>query len=436
MSNISSNLISSIFTNSITVIFLIAITLYMLVRILENRNLYNFINTELIELNSNYKNSKLYINAKSKYSVYQQENPYLEINMTSFIEEVASDFRHKNKPMIEEIRSIKGASSTCILLGVLGTFVGLSMMLLNVDTKNIIDSLPNTISSMQTAFTTSIFGIICSMIINFSTKINNCEHVMVQIMLKLENLITSDVTHVKSERVDSKIEEVKSTIKQISKSIEAIERFDKISKDLTEFNEEFIGGIEVLKGLLEGSQNSIKTFDQNIRKLDKQFNILNIKFNRLFENYDKQEDINKEILLDIKESAKSIYDLTENQYRVSEYMRNLSATFGLYERSAQDLLLKLVDREDNIIDNQRDIYDRKISLEEDLSNLSTIISNASKDIEDKLDMMFNYLDLYKEASGISSIKDKNYIVPSNEEIYEIEKEYSIIKDIDEDDLND
>lgn len=259
---------------------------------------------------------------------------------------------------------------------------------------------------------------------------------MVQIMLKLENLITSDVTHVKSERVDSKIEEVKNTIKQISKSIEAIERFDKISKDLTEFNEEFIGGIEVLKGLLEGSQNSIKTFDQNIRKLDKQFNILNIKFNRLFENYDKQEDINKEILLDIKESAKSIYDLTENQYRVSEYMRNLSATFGLYERSAQDLLLKLVDREDNIIDNQRDIYDRKISLEEDLNNLSTIISNASKDIEDKLDMMFNYLDLYKEASGISSIKDKNYIVPSNEEIYEIEKEYSIIKDIDEDDLND
>ncbi len=82
-------------------------------------------------------------------------------------------------------------------------------MLLCVDTKDIINSLPSTISSMQTAFTTSIFGVVFSLIIGYFTKIKDCEHVLIQIMLKSENLLTSEITHFKSERIDLKVEEVK-----------------------------------------------------------------------------------------------------------------------------------------------------------------------------------------------------------------------------------
>lgn len=356
MSNIITNLIESIFTNPITILFLLAITVYSVFKIIENNRVYSFVSSKLDEINRDYKTSEFYKKVRDDYYTYSKENPYADVNITSFIEEVVSDLKHNNLPLLEKIRSIKNSSSISILLGVLGTFVGLSTMLLCVDTKDIINSLPSTISSMQTAFTTSIFGVVFSLIIGYFTKIKDCEHVLIQIMLKSENLLTSEITHFKSERMDLKVEEVKNTIKQISKSIEAIEKFDKISKDLNDFNDEFISGIEALKSLLEGSQSSIKTFDQSVRKLDKQFNILNIKFVKLFDKYDNQDNINKEILFDIKESSKNIYNATESQFKIRDYIKNINAGFALYERSAQDLLTKLMTHENKISQNQKNPF--------------------------------------------------------------------------------
>lgn len=451
MSNIITNLIESIFTNPITILFLLAITLYSIFKIIENNKLYLFVSTKLEEINRDYKTSVFYNKIRNDYYTYSKENPYADVNITSFVEEVVSDLKYNNLPILEKIRSIKNSSSISILLGVLGTFVGLSTMLLCVDTKDIINSLPSTISSMQTAFTTSIFGVVFSLIIGYFTKIKDCEHVLIQIMLKSENLLTSEVTHIKSERMDLKVEEVKNTIKQISKSIEAIEKFDKISKDLNDFNEEFISGIEALKSLLEGSQSSIKTFDQSVRKLDKQFNILNVKFVKLFDKYDNQDNINKEILFDIKESSKNIYNSTESQHKIKDYIRNINAGFALYERSAQDLLTKLMTHENKISQNQKILLDEKYTLDDSIKNLSSIIENFSDnlqakldimfenslDIQDKLDVMFNNSFMQDEVPLDSEDLFENNIDsifnPLSEEIYEIEKKE--IKAIGEDELN-
>nr|UWI51962.1 hypothetical protein NZ312_09695 [Clostridioides difficile] len=451
MSNIITNLIESIFTNPITILFLLAITVYSIFKIIENNKLYLFVSSKLEEINQDYKTSVFYSKIRNDYYTYSKENPYADVNITSFVEEVISDLKYNNLPILEKIRSIKNSSSISILLGVLGTFVGLSTMLLCVDTKDIINSLPSTISSMQTAFTTSIFGVVFSLIIGYFTKIKDCEHVLIQIMLKSENLLTSEVTHIKSERMDLKVEEVKNTIKQISKSIEAIEKFDKISKDLNDFNDEFISGIEALKSLLEGSQSSIKTFDQSVRKLDKQFNILNVKFVKLFDKYDNQDNINKEILFDIKESSKNIYNSTESQHKIKDYIRNINAGFALYERSAQDLLTKLMTHENKISQNQKILLDEKYTLDDSIKNLSSIIENFSDDLQAKLDIMFeNSLDIQDKLDVMfnnSFMQDEvpldsedlfesnidSIFNPLSEEIYEIEKKE--IKAIGEDELN-
>ncbi|MCC0679584.1 MULTISPECIES: hypothetical protein [unclassified Clostridioides] len=451
MSNIITNLIESIFTNPITILFLLAITVYSIFKIMENNKLYLFVSSKLEEINQDYKTSVFYSKIRNDYYTYSKENPYADVNITSFVEEVVSDLKYNNLSILEKIRSIKNSSSISILLGVLGTFVGLSTMLLCVDTKDIINSLPSTISSMQTAFTTSIFGVVFSLIIGYFTKIKDCEHVLIQIMLKAENLLTSEVTHIKSERMDLKVEEVKNTIKQISKSIEAIEKFDKISKDLNDFNDEFISGIEALKSLLEGSQSSIKTFDQSVRKLDKQFNILNVKFVKLFDKYDNQDNINKEILFDIKESSKNIYNSTESQHKIKDYIRNINAGFALYERSAQDLLTKLMTHENKISQNQKILLDEKYTLDDSIKNLSSIIENFSNDLQAKLDIMFeNSLDIQDKLDVMfnnSFMQDEvpldsedlfesnidSIFNPLSEEIYEIEKKE--IKVIGEDELN-
>ena len=411
---------NNLIINCITMVFLVTIVIYSVTQIVINKNMYNFISEDYKKLNEDYKISTLYSNVKSKYINYITDNPHAEINITTFVEEVCSGFKFKNKFILDKIRTIKNSSSTCILLGVLGTFTGLSMMLLSINTNDIINSLPQTISSMQTAFITSIFGIICSIVVNILLNSNDCEHILVQLMLKLENLLTSEITNKKSKDIDDKIEDVKSTIKEISTSIKCIERFDDISRDLMDFNEEFIAGIDTLKDLLEGSQTSIKTFDQSVRKLDKQFSIMNMKFTKLFDTFESQEDINKEILLDIKETSKNIFTATETQFKTKDYLRSLSANFALYERTSQDLLNKLIEHENRITKAQGELNEEQINLDTTVKHLASVIAISSQDIEQKLNMIFDYIDIYKEASTINAMQNDVFKKSSNEEIYEME----------------
>lgn len=389
MNNILANFVSSILTNPVTITFILFITVFAVMKVLDNNKLYIHIESKYKDLNSNLDKSEFYIKTKAKYEVYSENHKHSDVNINSFIEEIISNLEYNNKPVLTRINAIKNASSVCILFGVLGTFVGLSTMLLSVDTSDIVNSLPATISSMQTAFLTSIFGIVSSIVLTSVIRSKDCEHTLVSLMIKTENILTSQITDKKSEYTDERIEDVKNTIKHISKSIESIEKFDQISQDLTEFNEEFVAGIRTLQGLLEGSQSSIKTFDQSIRKLDKQFSVLNVKFNKLFDKYDRNDDINKEMLNDLKESSKNISNATKSQYLVHDYIKDINAGFGVYERSTQDMLNKLIKHEDSMNSVQRNLLEEKVNLDTTVNSLALVVEEFSLDIQEKLDKVFD-----------------------------------------------
>lgn len=379
---------NDIVINNITIVFLIITILYSILNIISNKSLYNFIKEDYKKLNKDYKNSELYINTKAKYNKYVLDNTNANINISSFIEEMCTDFTFKDKGILERIKAIKNSSSTCVLIGVLGTFVGLSTMLLSINTNDIINSLPASINSMQTAFITSICGIICSIIINIFINRKDCESALVQLMLKLENLLTSEVTNLKAIEADNKIEELKDTIKQISKSIESFERLEEVSINLIEFNKEFTNGIKALEDLLGESKHSIERFNKGLSSLDKQFTIINLKFNNLFDKYDLQEDISREILNDVKETSK--------------YLNELNNYFSLYESNSQDLLLKLISHENAIISNEQNFIDGGNTLNNSIERLSNIVNDLSNCMADKINLILNYMDLYKEAIEMSS----------------------------------
>ena len=379
---------NDIVINNITIVFLIITILYSILNIISNKSLYNFIKEDYKKLNKDYKNSELYINTKAKYNKYALDNTNANINISSFIEEMCTDFTFKDKGLLERIKAIKNSSSTCVLIGVLGTFVGLSTMLLSINTNDIINSLPASINSMQTAFITSICGIICSIIINIFINRKDCENALVQLMLKLENLLTSEVTNLKAIEADNKIEELKDTIKQISKSIESFESLEEVSINLIEFNKEFTNGIKALEDLLGESKHSIERFNKGLSSLDKQFTIINLKFNNLFDKYDLQEDISREILNDVKETSK--------------YLNELNNYFSLYESNSQDLLLKLISHENTIISNEQNFIDGGNALNNSIEHLSNIVNDLSNCMADKINLILNYMDLYKEAIEMSS----------------------------------
>ncbi len=399
--------------NSITIFFIALIITYTVLNLISNKFLYEFINEDYKKISSDYKRNELYNKVKSKYKLYIIENQNANINISSFIEEILSEFSYKEKAVIERIKKIKSSSSNVILLGVLGTFIGLSAMLFTINTKDIVNSLPSTIDSMQTGFITSIFGIISSIIINYYVENKSCEYSLTRLMLRIENLLTTEITHEKSQSIDSKIEDVKNTIKEISNSIKSIERFDQISKDLNEFNNQFISGVEALKELLYGSKDSIKIFDQDIRKLDKQFSIMNMKFKTLFDKYDELDTINKEILSGVIESSSNIKESTKIQNNIKEYIKNSISSFSLYERITQDFLNKLIFHENDMAEKNLDFINDNKKLDKSVEELSKAITTSSNDLSYKLNTIIDFIDEYKDF-----ISKKEDIILSDE--YEID----------------
>ncbi|HSQ89919.1 MAG TPA: hypothetical protein VLM92_14060, partial [Romboutsia sp.] len=98
-------------------------------------------------------------------------------------------------------------------------------------------------------------------------------------------------------------------------------------------------------------------------------------------------------------------------------------SFALYERSAQDLLSKLVDHEKQITDTQANLTDEQINLDTTVKHLASVIAISSQDIEQKLNMIFDYIDIYKEAVTMATMQEDDYKRKYEEEVYDV-KEYN------------
>ena len=143
-----------------------------------------------------------------------------------------------------------------------------------------------------------------------------------------------------------------------------------------------------------GSNDSIKAFDQSIRKLDKQFSILNLKFVKLFDTYEAQSEIYNEIVENVKESSKDIKTVNQSQLAIKDYIRDVNAGFALYERNIQDLMVKLISHENNLLIKQNSMNENNVNLKEDIHKLTSVIDEQARSIIDQLELVFKYIDIY------------------------------------------
>lgn len=397
----------------ILIISVLIIVGYAVFKLFKNKRIYRNLNYELGKLEDNYIKSDIYKEAIDMYDEYIQNN-LCEISSQTFTEEFISSLDIGKENIVKYNKNIKNTGANCILLGVLGTFIGLVFVLFNMKGINT-NEIENAISGMYLAFVTSILGIVVSMVINHNLlKKFSTEHITMQIMLKIENLVTKKSTYNKSLSMNNTILEVKKSIEDISESIKAIERFDEITIRLNEFIKSFKENIENLDEVIESSKDFIGECSINLNKLDTQFVSLNENFQNMFSIYRGNQEFNKEMIKNtehINECVtnnmsginRNIQLSTNSQQEVNNKLKEV---FELMEKSSQST----VETMGEMINMINTICQKESDFDTNINYLNTIFNSYLSEIKEEREristIMKSYNDLYEKIKKETDIIKK------------------------------
>src|SRR5699024_7134098 len=116
------------------------------------------------------------------------------ITTETFVQEKFSGWRMFNLPVISLIKMIQMTVSIFILLGVLGTFIGLTISLGSIEASGsqLVENVVGVLAGIDMAFYTSIAGMGLSLIMTVLIKVLNTEYLLTDIMLKVDSTLAGN----------------------------------------------------------------------------------------------------------------------------------------------------------------------------------------------------------------------------------------------------
>lgn len=263
----------------------------------------------------------------------QQEE---SINVETFVQERFSDWRVFHIPVIHLIKMIQSMVSVFILLGVLGTFIGLTISLSEMDISGdaMIENVAGVLSGIDVAFYTSIVGMSFSLVTTLLIKILNTEYMLTDIMLVVESLLEGDEQHGMNRLID-----VSETIHQAIHSLQETNQqslqemvasftgfrdyttgLEQSAKDLAAFNEGLSGNLQDFQELFQQMKIVTEGFSAGTNKL-------NENFASLFTYFKKADRKNERMIAAFEHTNEKVQDTVDKQVKA----------FINFEESMEDL---------------------------------------------------------------------------------------------------
>ena len=253
---------------------------------------------------------------------------FRDINTQAIIER---NFNHEFKKLNLGERFIKNAVSLMIILGLLGTFYGLTLsisklvvllsstgsteVLGSMDT--IVTGLIDSVKGMSVAFITSLFAIACAVILTITNIVFNVEEARESVMVQIEEYLDNNIAFILTQREkEQDYEKQKSVWKDSFDSIGTT-----LEKNLQYVAEtmgnQFVAAAQNMTKTSNDLSESINQFDQSLQKFNEntrdfsEFNYhlrtnidrMNVGFADLTENLNSHKS-------SIKELHERIDDLT------------------------------------------------------------------------------------------------------------------------------
>lgn len=281
---------------------------------------------------------------------YEQRSQQEVIKVETFVQHKFSGWRMFNVPVVSLIKMIQMTVSIFILIGVLGTFIGLAMSLGSIDATGdqLVENVALVLAGIDVAFYTSIAGMGLSLIMTIVTKVANTEYMLTDIMLKTESFLEGNEQDgmsrliTVSETINTSIHQLRETnqesLQSIVNSFKGFQEYtvglQQSAKDLAKFNEGLSQNLKEFAVIFQGVKELTDGFDKGVKNLNKNFD-------QLFTYFEKMDDRNQKMTSAFVETYKKVAELTTSQQETMNHFQQ-SVT------NLQEYFSNIADRQESI----------------------------------------------------------------------------------------
>lgn len=331
------------------------------------------------------------------------------MKVETFVQEKISSWRIFQLPVISAIKLVQMTISVFILLGVLGTFIGLTISLgsINASSEQLVENVAGVLSGIDVAFYTSIIGMGFSLIMTVLVRIFNTEYMLTDLMLRLESHLEGEEQHGMNRMigVSEKIHEGIIHLQQTNEGIvDAFHGFkdytsglQQSAKDLATFNDGLSENLETFQELFQQMKVITDGFSEGTTQLNKNFA-------SLFTYFKQAERKNERIAYVFEHTYEKIQDVSQAQINSLEQ----------FDTSVSDLKSFT----SSLLDEQKDVHDALDGISNKTEDLVNMMGQHERQLRDifgddlqiKLSNMTNHLGelttgLNKIGSSITTLPE-------------------------------
>lgn len=249
-------------------------------------------------------------------------------------------------------------------MGVIGTFLGITIGLLHFDTSNIDASIPHLLNSLKLAFVTSLFGQIASLLLSFIKNTENIDTAEDQAECKLSDNKDEAILHIlKDISIGIGGAGDTSLVSNIQKlRISTTDGFSELNKTFGDLQNSFNEFSSTMKeqsvdAIIAALESVIKDFNKNLtEQFGSNFEKLNESVGKMIEWQDKYKQHLEDneicfekakvsfenIVNELKKSSNSLSDLASSSTVFTKSVSNLETCLG-YSKDSIEMLKAAVD---------------------------------------------------------------------------------------------
>lgn len=246
------------------------------------------------------------------------------VDVETFVQEKFSGWRLFQIPVINVIKLVQMTVSMFILIGVLGTFIGLTISLgsIHSGSEQLVENVASVLSGIDVAFYTSIFGMGFSLIMTVLVKVCNTEYILTDTMLMVESKLSKEDLHGMGQLIDvsqaihSSIVDLKETNEHSLQSIvtsfagfkDYTSELQQSAKDLAAFNKGLASNLREFQELFVHMKRVTDGFNEGTV-------VLNENFAALFAYFEGTDQRNERIVTTFEKTAEQIDDVSQTQIK-------------------------------------------------------------------------------------------------------------------------